>query len=69
MEDGDIVNVDVTAYLYGYHGDTSQTWLVGDVVSPPHSDTSPILAAYPKDFFLFLGPPRPSLMLHNKSSS
>lgn len=29
--DGDIVNVDVTTYLDGYHGDTSATFLVGNV--------------------------------------
>ncbi len=29
--DGDIVNVDVTAYIDGVHGDTSATFLVGDV--------------------------------------
>ncbi|KIK64237.1 hypothetical protein GYMLUDRAFT_161835 [Collybiopsis luxurians FD-317 M1] len=34
LEDGDIVNIDVTIYLNGYHGDTSQTWLVGDVDLP-----------------------------------
>jgi methionine aminopeptidase len=33
LEDGDIVNIDVTVYLDGYHGDTSRTFLVGDVVS------------------------------------
>jgi len=31
LEDGDIVNVDITVYLDGYHGDTSRTFLVGDV--------------------------------------
>jgi methionyl aminopeptidase len=31
IEDGDIVNVDVTAYLDGVHGDTNQTFLVGEV--------------------------------------
>jgi len=31
LEDGDIANVDVTVFLNGYHGDTSQTFLVGDV--------------------------------------
>jgi methionyl aminopeptidase len=29
--DGDIVNVDVTAYLDGVHGDTNATFLAGDV--------------------------------------
>ena len=31
LEDGDIVNVDITAYLGGAHGDTNRTFLVGDV--------------------------------------
>ncbi|KAJ7069055.1 methionyl aminopeptidase, partial [Mycena belliarum] len=34
LEDGDIVNIDITVYLDGYHGDTSQTFLVGDVDEP-----------------------------------
>lgn len=34
LEDGDIVNVDVTVYIDGYHGDTSRTFLVGDVDEP-----------------------------------
>ncbi|PPQ66178.1 hypothetical protein CVT24_000155 [Panaeolus cyanescens] len=34
LEDGDIVNIDVTVYLDGFHGDTSQTFLVGDVDNP-----------------------------------
>ncbi|KAL6843168.1 hypothetical protein ACP4OV_026881 [Aristida adscensionis] len=28
---GDIINIDVTVYLNGYHGDTSRTYLCGDV--------------------------------------
>ena len=31
LEDGDIVNVDITGYLGGVHGDTNATFLVGDV--------------------------------------
>jgi len=31
VEDGDIVNVDITAYLDGVHGDTNATYLAGDV--------------------------------------
>ncbi|WP_344256488.1 type I methionyl aminopeptidase [Terrabacter carboxydivorans] len=31
LEDGDIVNIDVTAYIHGVHGDTDATYLVGDV--------------------------------------
>ena len=33
LEDGDIVNIDITVYLNGYHGDTSRTFLFGNVVS------------------------------------
>lgn len=32
LENGDIINIDITVFLDGYHGDTSQTFLVGDVV-------------------------------------
>jgi len=31
LEDGDIVNLDVTAYLNGYHGDLNETYCVGNV--------------------------------------
>eukprot|EP00238_Polyblepharides_amylifera_P010623 CAMPEP_0196579936 /NCGR_PEP_ID=MMETSP1081-20130531/25821_1 /TAXON_ID=36882 /ORGANISM="Pyramimonas amylifera, Strain CCMP720" /LENGTH=296 /DNA_ID=CAMNT_0041899661 /DNA_START=228 /DNA_END=1118 /DNA_ORIENTATION=+ len=31
LQDGDIINVDVTVYLNGYHGDTSRMFLVGNV--------------------------------------
>ncbi|KAM7251706.1 hypothetical protein ACFE04_023589 [Oxalis oulophora] len=31
LEDGDIINIDVTVYLNGYHGDTSTTFFCGDV--------------------------------------
>ena len=31
IEDGDIVNIDVTAYLHGVHGDTNATFLAGEV--------------------------------------
>lgn len=30
LEDGDLVNLDVTAYLDGYHGDLNRTFLVGE---------------------------------------
>ncbi|MBJ7281080.1 MAG: type I methionyl aminopeptidase [Rhodoluna sp.] len=35
--EGDIVNIDITAFLDGYHGDSNQTFLVGKV-SPEVSD-------------------------------
>ncbi len=31
IEDGDIVNIDITAFLNGVHGDTNATFLAGDV--------------------------------------
>ncbi|GIL60935.1 hypothetical protein Vafri_15742 [Volvox africanus] len=31
LEEGDIVNIDVTVYLDGYHGDTSRMFFVGEV--------------------------------------
>ncbi len=34
LQDGDIVNVDITGYLDGVHGDTNATFLVGDVDEP-----------------------------------
>lgn len=33
LQDGDIVNIDVTVYLDGYHGDTSRMFIVGEAVS------------------------------------
>ncbi len=30
LEDGDICNVDITAYIHGVHGDNNATFLVGD---------------------------------------
>lgn len=31
IQDGDILNVDVTAYIHGVHGDTNATFLIGEV--------------------------------------
>ncbi|XP_044740443.1 methionine aminopeptidase 1D, mitochondrial isoform X2 [Chrysoperla carnea] len=31
LQDGDIINVDITVFLNGYHGDCSKTYLVGNV--------------------------------------
>ena len=33
LADGDIINIDVTTILDGFHGDTSRTFLVGEVTS------------------------------------
>jgi methionyl aminopeptidase len=37
LDEGDIVNVDVTAFLNGVHGDTNRTFMVGQV-APPITD-------------------------------
>ena len=34
LRDGDIVNIDVTAYVDGMHGDTSATFAIGEVDEP-----------------------------------
>ncbi|UBF29377.1 type I methionyl aminopeptidase [Kovacikia minuta CCNUW1] len=34
LKDGDIINIDVTLILDGYHGDTSKTFLVGNPPTP-----------------------------------
>ncbi|MFD0774166.1 type I methionyl aminopeptidase [Streptomonospora algeriensis] len=31
IQDGDIVNIDITAFIHGVHGDTNATFLAGDV--------------------------------------
>ena len=31
LKDGDIINLDITSYKYGFHGDTSATFYVGNV--------------------------------------
>ncbi|NDH65366.1 MAG: type I methionyl aminopeptidase [Microbacteriaceae bacterium] len=36
LEDGDIINIDVTAYVDGFHGDSNQTFEVGDVSPEIH---------------------------------
>eukprot|EP01031_Cornospumella_fuschlensis_P036045 gene36045-43713_t len=38
LKDGDILNIDVTAYYQGVHGDCSETVLVGQNVSPDLKD-------------------------------
>ncbi len=35
LQDGDIVNIDITAFIGGVHGDTDATYLVGDVAEEP----------------------------------
>jgi methionyl aminopeptidase len=31
LQDGDIMNVDITAFKDGFHGDSNATFLIGDV--------------------------------------
>ncbi len=35
LQDGDICNIDITAFIGGVHGDTNATFLVGDVAEEP----------------------------------
>jgi methionyl aminopeptidase len=37
LEDGDIVNIDITAYLNGFHGDLNHTLEVGEVSEDVHN--------------------------------
>ena len=37
LEDGDIVNIDITAYLNGFHGDLNHTLEVGEVSEEVHN--------------------------------
>ena len=41
LQEGDIVNLDITVYLNGYHGDCSEMFYVG--VNPPDSKTKQLL--------------------------
>ncbi|WP_045826910.1 type I methionyl aminopeptidase [Teredinibacter turnerae] len=36
LKSGDIINIDITVIVDGYHGDTSKMFMVGDV--PPHAE-------------------------------
>lgn len=36
LKEGDIINIDVTPIVDGYHGDTSKTFIVGGKTSPIH---------------------------------
>lgn len=36
LKDGDIINIDVTPIVDGYHGDTSKTFIVGKGIDPTH---------------------------------
>jgi len=54
LENGDIINIDITVYLNGYHGDTSQGFLVGNVVSPLWSLSTTLPNSH-----IYQGPTRP----------
>jgi len=36
LANGDIVNIDITVFLDGYHGDCSEMFVVGDIIDPNH---------------------------------
>jgi methionyl aminopeptidase len=36
LKNGDIINIDVTPIVDGYHGDTSRTFIVGGITDPIH---------------------------------
>jgi methionyl aminopeptidase len=58
LADGDIVNLDVTAYAHGMHGDTSATFVVGDAdaLDPP---TAALIAATCEATYRGIGAVRP----------
>ena len=45
LESGDIINIDITVFYNNYHGDTSQTFLVGPVDGPGRHLVSTTLSA------------------------
>jgi methionine aminopeptidase len=47
LADGDIVNVDVTAYLGGWHGDLNETFCVGQVCVALIHDVSDVFLLRP----------------------
>jgi methionyl aminopeptidase len=55
LKDGDIVNVDVTPVLDGWHGDTSRTFLVGD----PSPKARRLVADTRRALWLGIGAVRP----------
>lgn len=44
LKEGDIVNVDVTATLDGYFGDTSKTFYVGQIIAPDREHVTKVAA-------------------------
>lgn len=63
LKDGDIINIDVTLIINGYHGDTSRTFLVGDVSEGAKKLVERtkkaleigIQAVHPKNYFYHIG--------------
>lgn len=50
LQNGDIINIDITVYLNGWHGDNAATFPVGTVVRPPL--TLPSASSCPDALFL-----------------
>ncbi|KAF8324586.1 methionine aminopeptidase [Cantharellus anzutake] len=58
LESGDVINIDVTVYADGYHGDTSDTFVVGEVDDQGRSLISATRSALQAGI-LACGPGRP----------
>jgi methionyl aminopeptidase len=61
LEDGDIVNVDVTVYFDGVHGDTNATFLVGDVAE----DSRKLIRETRAAMFAGIGAVRPGARVYD----
>lgn len=59
--DGDVVNVDVTAYIGGVHGDTNATFLVGEV----DEDSKGLIRATRAAMHAGIGAVRPGARVHD----
>jgi len=46
LKDGDLINVDVTTYFQGYHGDCSETFVVGGASAADQAGLSLVQATY-----------------------
>lgn len=61
LVDGDVVNVDVTAYIGGVHGDTNATFCVGDV----DDDSKGLIRATRAAMHAGIGAVRPGARVHD----
>jgi methionyl aminopeptidase len=61
LADGDIVNIDITVYLDGVHGDTNATFVVGDV----DGDSRRLIRETRAAMFAGIGAVRPGARVHD----